>query len=549
MKLNTGSPKCSWRCDVKLVTASQMQELDRRTIEVGVIPGIVLMENAGRGAAELLVRSFPETRTGSIAILAGGGNNGGDGFVIARHLKNWGIQVKVYLFSSIDEVKGDAATNLRSWLAMGGELVEVVFKGDFAGVKKEFSKASLMVDAIFGTGLHSEVKGFLKDTISFINSLPQPVMAVDIPSGLDATTGQVLGEAIRADLTVTFGLAKIGQVIEPGVSRVGQLEIIDIGIPRHLIQEAAIKTFLIDPDELDMRLLNPRPAQSHKGDYGHLFVLAGSPGKTGAAAMVCSGALRIGAGLVTLGIPASLNPILEAKLTEAMTAPLPDAGSGYLTADAVEMIHQLLGGKTALALGPGISTELLVQEVIVKLIPETTLPLVIDADGITALLSRLEILKQFRGSVILTPHPGEMARLAGITTQEVQADRIGVAKSCAAACDAIIVLKGNRTVIATPDQEVYINPTGNPGMASGGTGDVLTGMIGGLLAQGLSPLEAAKWGVFLHGRAGDLVAQEIGEISLIASDIIDYLPDALAEVKARANRQDTNDYLSDPSAD
>jgi hydroxyethylthiazole kinase-like uncharacterized protein yjeF len=534
---------------VKLVTASQMQELDRRTIEVGVIPGIVLMENAGRGAAELLVRSFPETRTGSIAILAGGGNNGGDGFVIARHLKNWGIQVKVYLFSSIDEVKGDAATNLRSWLAMGGELVEVVFKGDFAGVKKEFSKASLMVDAIFGTGLHSEVKGFLKDTISFINSLPQPVMAVDIPSGLDATTGQVLGEAIRADLTVTFGLAKIGQVIEPGVSRVGQLEIIDIGIPRHLIQEAAIKTFLIDPDELDMRLLNPRPAQSHKGDYGHLFVLAGSPGKTGAAAMVCSGALRIGAGLVTLGIPASLNPILEAKLTEAMTAPLPDAGSGYLTADAVEMIHQLLGGKTALALGPGISTELLVQEVIVKLIPETTLPLVIDADGITALLSRLEILKQFRGSVILTPHPGEMARLAGITTQEVQADRIGVAKSCAAACDAIIVLKGNRTVIATPDQEVYINPTGNPGMASGGTGDVLTGMIGGLLAQGLSPLEAAKWGVFLHGRAGDLVAQEIGEISLIASDIIDYLPDALAEVKARANRQDTNDYLSDPSAD
>jgi len=549
MKLNTGSPKCSWRCDVKLVTASQMQELDRRTIEEGGIPGIVLMENAGRGAAELLVRSFPEARTGSIAILAGRGNNGGDGFVIARHLKNWGIQVKVYLFSSIDEVKGDAGTNLRSWLAMGGELVEVVFKGDFAGVKKEFSKASLMVDAIFGTGLHAEVKGFLKDTISFINALPQPVMAVDIPSGLDATTGQVLGEAIRADLTVTFCLAKIGQVIEPGVSHVGQLEVIDIGIPRHLIREAAIKTSLIDPDELDMSLLDPRPAQSHKGDYGHLFVLAGSPGKTGAAAMVCSGAMRIGAGLVTLGIPASLNPILEAKLTEAMTAPLPDAGSGYLTADAVERIHQLLEGKTALALGPGISTESPVQEVIAKLIPKTTLPLVIDADGITALLSRLEILKQYKGSVILTPHPGEMASLAGITTQEVQADRIGVAKSCAASYNSIVVLKGNRTVIATPDQEIYINPTGNPGMASGGTGDVLTGMIGGLLAQGLSPLEAAKWGVFLHGLAGDLVAQEIGEIPLIASDIIDYLPDALAEVKARANRHDSNNYLSHPSAD
>ena len=534
---------------MKLVTASQMQELDRRTIEECGIPGIVLMENAGRGAAELLVRYFPEARTGSVAILTGGGNNGGDGLVIARYLKNWGIQVKVYLVSSIDEVKGDAATNLQIWLAMGGELVEVVFKGDFAGIKKEFPKASLMVDAIFGTGLHSEVKGFLKDTISFVNSLPQPVMAVDIPSGLDATTGKVLGEAIRADLTVTFGLAKIGQVIEPGVSHVGQLEIIDIGIPRHLIPEAAIKNYLLGPDELDMSLLDPRPAQSHKGDYGHLFVLAGSPGKTGAASMVCSGAMRIGAGLVTLGIPAGLNPILEAKLTEAMTAPLPDAGSGYLTADAMERIYQLLEGKTALALGPGISTDAPVQEVIVKLIPETTLPLVIDADGITALLSRLEILKQCKGSVILTPHPGEMARLAGITTQEVQTDRIGVAKSCAASYNAIVVLKGNRTVIATPDQEVYINPTGNPGMASGGTGDVLTGMIGGLLAQGLPPLEATKWGVYVHGLAGDMAAQAIGEIPLIASDIIDYLPDALAEVKARANRQDSNDYLSHPPTD
>jgi hydroxyethylthiazole kinase-like uncharacterized protein yjeF len=534
---------------VKLVTASQMQELDRRAIEECGIPGIVLMENAGRGAAELLARHFPEAYTRSIAILAGGGNNGGDGFVIARHLKNWGIPVKVYLFSSIDAVKGDANTNLRIWLAMGGELVEVIYKGDFAGIKKEFSKASLMVDAIFGTGLHSEVKGFLKDTISFVNSLPQPVMAVDIPSGLDATAGKVWGEAIRADLTATFGLAKIGQVIEPGAAHVGQLEVVDIGIPRHLIEEAAIKTFLLGPDELAMDLLDPRPAQSHKGDYGHLFVLAGSPGKTGAAAMVCSGALRTGAGLVTLGIPASLNPILEAKLTEAMTAPLPDAGSGYLVANSVERIHQLLDGKTALALGPGISTDAQVQEVIVKLIPETTLPLVIDADGLTALGSRSEILKQGKGSVVLTPHPGEMARLVGITTEEVQADRIGVAKSCAASFNSIVVLKGNRTIIATPKQEVYINATGNPGMASGGTGDVLTGMIGGLLAQGLLPLEAAKWGVFLHGLAGDLAAKEIGEIPLIAIDIIDYLPDALAEVKARANRRDSNDYLSHPRGD
>ncbi|MCJ7662869.1 MAG: NAD(P)H-hydrate dehydratase, partial [Desulfobacterales bacterium] len=479
---------------MKLVTAGQMQDLDRRTIQECGIPGIVLMENAGRGAAELLVRYFPEVRAGWVAVLAGSGNNGGDGFVIARHLKNWGVHAKVYLFASIDDVKGDAGTNLRIWLTMGGELVEVIYKGDFARVKKEFSVASLMVDAIFGTGLNSEVKGFHKDTISFVNSLPQPVMAVDIPSGLDATSGKVLGDAIQADLTATFGLAKIGQVIEPGAGYVGQLEIIDIGIPRYLIEEAAIKTHLIDSDELDLTLLDPRPAQAHKGDYGHLFVLAGSPGKTGAAAMVCSGALRTGTGLVTLGIPASLNTILEAKLTEAMTEPLPDAGTGYLSADAVGRIKKLLTKKTALALGPGISADAQVQEMILKLIPEVTVPLVIDADGISAIAQRPEILKQCKGSVVLTPHPGEMARLVGITAQQVQADRIGVAKACAASYNCIVVLKGNKTVIAGPGEEVYINPTGNPGMASGGTGDVLTGMIGGLMAQGLPPLEAAQWG-------------------------------------------------------
>jgi NAD(P)H-hydrate epimerase len=406
-----------------------------------------------------------------------------------------------------------------------------------------------LVDAILGTGLNAEVKGFLRDAISFVNSLAQPVMAVDIPSGLDATSGRVLGDAVRADLTATFGLAKIGQVIEPGAGYVGQLEVIDIGIPRRLIEEAAIQTYLIDMDELAMSFLDPRPDESHKGDYGHLFVLAGSPGKTGAAALVCSAALRMGTGLVTLGISASLNPILEVKLTEAMTAPLPDGGSGYLTSDAWEKIHQLLEGKTAIAVGPGISTNPEVQEVIGKLIADTSLPLVIDADGLTPLSSRSQIRKRGRGAAILTPHPGEMARLMGITTEEVQADRIAVARSCAASYNSLVVLKGNRTVIATPEGETYINATGNPGMASGGAGDVLTGMIGGLLAQGLPSLEAAKWGVFLHGIAGDIAAHEIGEIPLIAGDIIDYLPDALAEVKARAIRQDGNDCFLHPRTD
>jgi NAD(P)H-hydrate epimerase len=524
-----------------------MQDLDRRAIQEYGIPGIVLMENAGRGAAELLVRFFPEARRGRVVILAGPGNNGGDGFVIARHLKNWGVHTEVYLFASIDDVKGDALTNLHVWLKMGGNLVEVLYKGDFVRIKRELSQANIIVDAIFGTGLNSEVKGLPREVISFINSLSQPVMAVDIPSGIDATHGKVLGIAIQAVLTTTFGLAKVGQVVEPGARSVGRLEIVDIGIPRKLIEEAPIMTHLIDPDELDQgRLLAPRPVHAHKGDYGHLFVLAGSPGKTGAAVLLCHSAMRTGTGLVTLGIPASLNPILEAKLTEAMTEPLPDTG-GYLSSDALDRIRQLLEGKTALALGPGISTQPQVQELLAELIPQVSLPLVIDADGITALASQPKVLKKCKNTVVITPHPGEMARLMGTTAQKVQEDRIGVAKACASSHGCIVVLKGDKTVIATPTEEVFINPTGNPGMASGGTGDVLTGMIGGLVAQGLPPLEAVKWGVFLHGLAGDVAVQAIGETPLIASDIIDYLPQALSEVKARVNRQDRGDHLSYPS--
>jgi hydroxyethylthiazole kinase-like uncharacterized protein yjeF len=531
---------------MKLATTSQMQDLDRTTIQGCGIPGIVLMENAGRGAAELLIRSFPGVRTGWVAVLAGRGNNGGDGFVMARHLMNWGIATKVYLLSSTDDVKGDARTNLESWLKIGGELIEIPYRGNFTKAKKQLADASLIVDAIFGTGLNAEVKGVGKDVISFVNSLPTPVMAVDIPSGLDATVGTVLGVAIRADLTATFGLAKIGQVVEPGIPYVGSLEVVDIGIPRSVIEEADITVHLIDPGELHPGLLDPRPPQAHKGDYGHLFVVAGSPGKTGAAAMICQGALRTGAGLVTLGISASLNPILEAKLTEAMTEPLPDAGSGYLSADASGRILQLLEGKTACALGPGISTQPRVQELLLALIPRVSVPLVIDADGVTAVASRPEILKECKGPVVLTPHPGEMARLVGITPKKVQDDRIGVAKDFARQYGCIVVLKGNRTVIATPDEKVYINPTGNPGMASGGTGDVLTGMIGGLIAQGLSPLEATLWGVYLHGLAGDIAVHTVGEISLIAGDIIDYLPDAFTEVKARVKGHSIESHLSYP---
>jgi hydroxyethylthiazole kinase-like uncharacterized protein yjeF len=536
---------------MKLVTAEQMQDLDRKTIKTYGIPGIVLMENAGRGAAEQVLRYFSQIRAGGdpllkghVAILAGPGNNGGDGFVIARHLKNWGVQTTIYLLASTKDVKGDALINLQAWLTMEGGLVEVTSTTHFLSIKQELSQTNLIVDAILGTGLHSAVTGLIKEVIAFINEQQRPVMAVDIPSGIDATSGKVLGDAVRATLTATFGLAKIGQVVEPGASYVGKLEVIDISIPRNLIGQAGIATYLLDPWELDQHHLLPRPAQTHKGDYGHLFALAGSSGKTGAAAMLCHAALRAGAGLVTLGIPASLNPILEAKLTETMTEPLPDdAAMGCLTGEALERIKQLLAGKTAFTLGPGLSTQSAVQKLVVELIPEVKIPLIIDADGVTALASVPDVLKKCKSTVILTPHPGEMARLTGLTTQKVQEDRIGVAKHFASAYGCIVVLKGSKTVIATPEGEVFINPTGNPGMASGGTGDVLTGMIGGLVAQGLLPLEAVKWAVFLHGLAGDRAAQAVGEVPLIASDIVDHIPDALSEVRARVGIQTGEDHL------
>ena len=536
---------------MKLVTAAQIQDLDHKTIKTYGIPGVVLMENAGRGAAEQVLRYFPQVRAGGdplvkgrVAILAGPGNNGGDGFVIARYLKNWGVRTTVYLLASKKDVKGDALTNLQAWHTMEGELEEVTSADHFFSIKQELSQANLIVDAILGTGLHSAVTGLIKEVIAFINEQTRPVMAIDIPSGIDATTGKVLGDAVQATLTTTFGLAKIGQMVEPGASYVGQLEVIDISIPRNLIGQAGITNYLLDPWELDQHLLLPRTAQTHKGDYGHLFALAGSSGKTGAAAMLCHAALRAGAGLVTLGIPASLNPILETKLTEAMTEPLPDdAAMGCLAVEALGRIKQLLAGKTAFALGPGLSTQSAVQKLVVELIPEVSIPLIIDADGISALASVPEVLKKCKSTVILTPHPGEMARLTGLTTQKVQEDRIGVAKHVASAYGCIVVLKGSKTVIATPEEEIFINPTGNPGMASGGTGDVLTGMIGGLAAQGLRPLEAVKWGVFLHGLAGDRAAQAVGEVPLIASDIIDHIPDALREVRARVGKQTGEDHL------
>ena len=514
---------------MKVVTAAQMQALDRETIQGVGIPGVVLMENAGREAAKLILEHFPDASSKGVAVLAGRGNNGGDGFVIARYLRGQGKRTKVYLFAPREKVGGDARVNLEVWLRIGGELEEITSEEGFLRVKGEIAEAGLIVDALLGTGLSSEVRGLLREAIEFVNGLKKPVVAVDIPSGLDASTGKVLGTAIRASLTPTFGLAKLGQVISPGAELVGRLEVIDIGIPPSLVERAGIKTHLLGPEELSPRILASRPPESHKGTYGHLLVVAGSPGKTGAAAMVAEGALRMGAGLVTVAIPKSLNPILEVKLTEAMTEPVPEE-EGFLCSDSLPSLLSLLEGKSAIALGPGIGTGEGVKEVILEFLRKANLPLVIDADGLNVLSSRPQTLKEIKVPFVLTPHPGEMARLVGLGTAEVQERRIEVAREVAGEYRCVVVLKGNRTVVASPEGEIFINPTGNPGMASGGMGDVLTGMMGGLLAQRHPPLEAAKAAVYLHGLSGDLGARELGELPLLATDLLEYLPLALKEV-------------------
>jgi hydroxyethylthiazole kinase-like uncharacterized protein yjeF len=513
---------------MKVATAEEMQELDRKAIETYRIPGIVLMENAGRGAADVISNSFPEIHKKKIAIIAGKGNNGGDGFVIARYLLNQGIYVRVYLLTDPKGLRGDAETNFSIFHRMKGEVISVPSSKDYIKVKKDLEKFDILVDGIFGTGLDAEVRGYYREVIDHLNTLQRPIVAIDIPSGLDANTGKPLGTAIRASLTITFGLPKIGHLIPPGLDYVGKkVKVIDIGIPKKLVEEEKIPTYLLEKEEIQKCLSIPRNPDTHKGDYGNLLVIAGSVGKTGAAVMACQAALRMGAGLVTLAIPKSLNAILEMKLTEVMTEPLPETPKQTLSLRAFSAIIRLCENKRAVIIGPGLGTLKETQSLILKLIRTLDLPIILDADGLTALATQPKTLPIKNRSLILTPHPGEMARLIRSQVKEVLEDRVGLSRNFSQSQHVHLILKGHPTLITTPKGEVYINPTGNPGMASGGTGDVLTGMIGGLVCQGFDILSSLQIAVYLHGMAGDEGAQEMGEKSLIATDIIEKIPTLL----------------------
>lgn len=515
---------------MKLATAAQMRLCDKKTIEGFGISGIDLMENAGRGTVKAMLQHYGDFQGQEISVIVGPGNNGGDGLVIARLLYELGAVCHIFLLIHPEKFQGDAAVNLARIHSIPLPIHHVLGRDDVESMTPFLLRSRLIVDAIFGTGLTREVTGHFAQVIQYIKEAGRPVVAVDIPSGLCSDSGMPLGIAIEADMTATFGLVKIGQVVHPGVQHVGKLEVIDIGIPPSVISNSGIQAELLVRETLSSWLPERNP-ESHKGTFGHLLIAAGSIGKSGAAILCGQGALRSGVGLVTLCAPKCLNLIFETSLIEAMSLPLPNSDTCFLGKDCEFIAHEA-EKRSVLVLGPGLGTEEETADLVVSLYRKLKVPMVIDADGLNLLARNLNFLKNPPGPRILTPHPGEMSRLCGKSTKDIQQNRWQMAADFAAQFKLTLVLKGASTVVAGPDGNVAVNPTGNTGMAAGGMGDVLTGLIGGLLAQGLTPWQSACLGVFVHGLAGDRLAGE-KKISFgyLASELAMELPSAFRSLK------------------
>ncbi len=513
---------------MRLCSAKEMAAVDQHAINELGVPGAVLMENAGRACCDQFEQAFGSLFPGPVLVMAGKGNNGGDGYVMARVLADRGWRVETLVLGSEAAISGDARIMLDILNALA---LPVDFIADSEQLRGDFARTDwpIIVDAVFGTGLNSAVRGLQREAIRLINASAAAVFAVDIPSGVDGSSGRVLGLAVDAELTVTFDHAKIGHGSRPGADCVGQLKVVDIGIPRQLRPQLSSRVRLLD--EADARALLPtRATDGHKGSFGHLLVVAGSPGKTGAAALAGNCAARSGCGLVTVATPAAVHDIIEVKLTEAMSCPLADQ-DGLLSFAARPQLEALLSGRQAVAVGPGLGQSAELARLLGWLIGHVRVPLVIDADGLNLLAGQLELLQQpDRAPLVLTPHPGEMSRLCGLSVAEIEANRFECAAAFAAQYNVVLLLKGARTVIAAADGRVDINTTGNDGLAAGGSGDVLTGLIGGLLAQGMDAFAAASLGAWLHGRAAELIAETSGTAGMIATDLISHLPVARHEL-------------------
>jgi len=521
---------------MKLVTSSQMRNIDKKTIEGIGIPGLELMEKAGQGVALAAKEMLGEVKNKKVAIFCGRGNNGGDGFVVGKYLSEWGADIQFYLTAEREEVSGDAKTNLKKTEKMGLPITEVLRKEEIPSK----IEADLIVDALFGTGFSGEITGFMKDIVEAINSSKIRVISVDIPSGLHADTGQFTGACIKAERTVTMALPKIGHLFFPGKEMSGKVSVVDIGVPEHAVEEENINLNLITEEEVK-EMLPKRPGDTYKGTCGRVVLIAGSTGLTGAASLASLSSLRAGAGMAILGIPQSLNPILEIKLTEVMTKPLPDVRKkGALALRGLGEIKELLKWGDCCALGPGLGQHFETIELVRRLVSKINMPTVIDADGLNAIAKDVSILKECQAPLILTPHIGELSRLNGVPIGEISKDRIKYASDFAKEYNCVLVFKGAPTIISEPSGQTYVNPTGNAGMATAGSGDVLTGIIVGLLAQMLLLrkgedvrkilLDSACAGVYIHGLSGDLAKEEKGEMGMIAGDMMEKIPQVLLKI-------------------
>ena len=516
---------------MKLLYAHEMKEIDRKATSIYGIPSLILMENAGLQATEVVQEILGSVVGKNVVILAGKGNNGGDGFVVARHLLNAGANVDTFIMGNPGEFTPDSRTNFDILSRMTSSIYPLYQEEQLNKLMLGLLGTDLIVDAIYGIGFKGSLGELDAKIVRMINWTRVPVVAVDIPSGVEADTGKVNGEAIRATHTVTYALPKIGLVLEPGKDYVGTLSVADISIPRPLLEDPELKTNLIG-EAMVRPFLRPRKPESHKGTYGHVLVVGGSQGMTGAAIMTAGTSLRSGAGLVTAALPESILPVAEGAMVEVMTRALPETGQATIALEALPTIENLMGTASVCAIGPGMSQYPEAHAIIRFVLERAGIPVVIDADGLNALASDIGILRNRQIPVVLTPHPGEMARLTGMSVEEIQANRIAVARSAALDWGVTVVLKGNKTVVANAHGEVYVNITGNPGMATAGSGDVLCGIIAGLVAQGLRPADAACVGVYLHGLSGDAAAHMKGERGIIAGDLINCLPAVMKQYDA-----------------
>lgn len=511
--------------DMPLYTATQMRRADTGAIREMGIPGAVLMERAGLGVAEFILEHFCAHHC--FIILTGTGNNGGDGFVVARHLLESGASVRVFAAGAPGQYQGDAKTNLKALGKMGLKVTHVPTR---AALNRALTSDCVIVDAIFGTGFSGEPLDpeaqFIEAAASAAERFGNPVVAVDIASGVDASTGEISSLALPADATVTFHAPKVGHFVEPGSYFCGDLVLVDIGIPQGA--DITPDHFLTQGGTV-AELIPPKMEYDNKFSVGRVLMVGGSTGLTGAACLAAAAALRAGAGAVTAAVPATLNPIFEQKLLEVMTLPAADTGDGHLHDSALETLLGAAAGADCLALGPGLGRRPASAALVRELLAQTPVPVVLDADGLYALAGKPGLLKKRSAATVLTPHLGELGRLLGLPPGEIAARRLKYAKLAAKKTGAVLVLKGSATII-TDGSDTFINDSGNPGLATAGAGDVLTGVIAAMLAKGIEPLDAATAGAFLHGAAADLAAADSNPDNLIASDLIEYLPLAFASL-------------------